>query len=131
MIVTGLDDKEYSWNLYNKKKRKKVSSLHERARLVLSELFPFEIIVEEALIPGVRWLLYADFILPSLRIMVEVQGEQHYKFVPFFHDNKIEYYKAVARDNMKKQFCEINDITLIELPHTEDDNEWRKRIREH
>jgi hypothetical protein len=129
MIVTGLDNREYKWNLYNIKKRAKVSSLHARAREILSNLFPCDIIVEEAQLPGIpRQILYVDFVVPSEKLIIEVQGEQHYRFNAFFHDNKTDFYKAVARDNLKKRFCEINDLTLIELPYTETDDEWRARI---
>lgn len=35
---------------------------------------------------------------------------------------------ACKRDNEKKEWCELNNIQLVELPYNEDINEWRKRI---
>ena len=46
--------------------------------------------------------LYYDFVIPELKIIIEVHGEQHYEFIPFFHGDEeqfqyrtfIDIYKA-------------------------------------
>ena len=45
-----------------------------------------------------------------------MQGDQHTKYVPYFHGkNKINYINQLQRDHEKLKFCEINNIELIEI----------------
>ena len=135
MKVIGLDQKEYSWNFTNARlKTKNPSKLHLRARHVLKVLFPYDIIYEEVFIPGIKTNinnrpLFADFYIHAPRLMIEVQGEQHYKFIPFFHTNKLQYFRALKLDKLKYKWCELNEIELIALPYNESDEEWYNRIR--
>jgi hypothetical protein len=62
--------------------------------------------------------------------MVEVQGEQHYKFNNHFFDNKLEFYRAQARDRLKEEWCVTNHFFLIQLPYNETDEKWLERIRD-
>lgn len=54
----------------------------------------------------------------ELRLAVEYNGIQHYKFVPYFHKNYEAFKNQKYRDYMKHQMCKENGITLIEVPHT-------------
>lgn len=133
MKVFGLDGQEYSMPLSNKTSRVKNSKLHIRARKIITELYPFDIIIEEVTLPGTKTttrksLLFADFFVAKARLVVEVQGEQHYKYVSHFHNNKLEFFKSQARDRDKQEWCEINGFKLVELPYMETDDEWRRRI---
>jgi hypothetical protein len=131
MKFLGLDGKEHTTTLVIKK-RGKVSKHHERARTLLKELYPLDQVFEEVTLPGSKTAkngtLYADFYIHSRSLMVEVQGTQHDEFNSFFHANKLEYHKGKARDKAKREWCELNDITLIELPCGETDEQWRDRI---
>jgi len=134
MKVIGLDGKEYTWNLTKYKARENCSKLHLRARILLTREFPYDIIYEELALPGAKderqaRPLFADFFIPQRYLMVEVQGEQHYKFNSHFFDNKIEFYKAQSRDRRKLEWCETNDFTLVQLPFNEDDEQWLHKIR--
>jgi len=135
MKIVGLDDREYSWNITKYKAREKCSKLHARARIILTKAFPCDIIYEELTLPGTKnerqtRPLFADFMVSSRSLVVEVQGEQHYKFNSFFFDNKIEFYKAQARDRNKQEWCNINSLTLVCLPFNETDDQWLERIRD-
>ena len=57
--------------------------------------------------------LFFDFCIPTLRIMIEVQGQQHYNFVEFFHGMIDNFHKSVARDNLKQEWCALNGYTLV------------------
>ena len=130
MKVTGLDNKEYSWSIWGKSSdSEQKSSYHLKARALLKKLFPIDRILEEVYLPGCD-SLYADFFLPLRKIIVEVHGEQHYKYIPFFHGNKLNFFKAQARDRNKRLFCEKNGILYIDLPCSESEDEWRNRILE-
>ena len=57
-----------------------------------------------------------DFYNANKRIAIEVQGRQHIKYVPHFHGkNKINFISQMRRDHQKREFCQINDINLIEV----------------
>jgi len=134
MIIRGLDGKKYAWNPSNcEAETDKRSKLHIKAKEVLKEKYPFDRILEEVSLPGTKndyrkSTLRADFFLPNRKLIVEVHGEQHHKFNSFFFRNKLEFYKAKARDSDKKNWCEINSIDLIELNYNEDIDEWRGKI---
>lgn len=135
MKVIGLDQKEYSLNLvrYNKP-RENCSSYHLRARTLLKQLFPYDIIFEEVVLPGIKTEianrpLLLDFYINSQKLAIEIHGEQHYKHVKFFHSNKLEFFRARKLDNLKRQWCSINKIRLIELPYNKDNKEWEIIIR--
>ena len=135
MKITGLDGREYNWNVTKYKAREKCSKLHARAREVLTAAFPYDIIYEELTLPGSKderqtKPLYADFFVVPRQLMVEVQGEQHYKFNSHFFDNKMLFFRAQARDRLKQEWCDLNEILLVQLPYNESDEQWLERIRD-
>lgn len=138
MLIKGLDDKEHKLNLskYVNKQRKKSSGPHLKARQIIEELFPSVVILEEVRLPGTKEVgkamsreLYADFFIPSLRILIEVHGEQHYEFNAHYHKNRLDFLLAQNRDRQKQYWCELNNITYIELPYNESEREWTHRIQ--
>lgn len=54
----------------------------------------------------------------DLMIAVEYNGEQHYKYIPYFHKTKDAFYNLKYRDDMKKRLCLENGIKLIIVPYT-------------
>ena len=48
------------------------------------------------------------------KLIIEVNGEQHYTFNKFFNDKTL-----IIRDNIKKDFCKENNIEFIELKYNE------------
>lgn len=54
----------------------------------------------------------------DLKLAVEYNGIQHYKYTPYFHRNKDAFENQRYRDFMKKTLCEKNGISLIEVPYT-------------
>lgn len=138
MKVIGINGKEYLWNLskYNvfDNDSRKRSKYHLRARAILKELFNSYRILEEVKLPGStlrhrKSVLYLDFYIPNLNLAVEVHGQQHYEYSPFFHKSKADFLKSKARDEDKIEWCELNDIKLITLKYSESDDEWRQRIK--
>ena len=133
MNVIGLVGKEYRWNpSTSQAKVNKSSSLHEKAKGVLSLVFPHDIILQEVSLAGSktqsrRSTLRADLYIPNRNLMVEVHGEQHHKFNKFFFKDKISFYRAIARDKEKKEWCYLNDIAYIEFNYDESEDEWRNK----
>ena len=132
MKIKGLDGKKYSWSFYGQmpdiSDERKRSSLHIRARYLLKSLYPVDRILEEVHLPG-SGNLYADFWLPLRNKIIEVHGEQHYKFIPFFHGTQLNFLSSKANDNNKKEWCSVNGIILVELPYNESDEQWKSRIQ--
>ncbi len=130
MKVIGLDDKEYKLVFSKTNSERGRSSYHKLARELLKAAFPLDQIKEEVFLPGCPGALYLDFFLPLRRLAVEVQGEQHYRYVPHFHGQQIErgFVQAQKRDRDKKEFCNINAIAFIEFPYSESELEWRERL---
>ncbi len=79
----------------------------------IDKVFPKEIVLEEFHVPGEK--LYADFFLPRKRIIIEVHGAQHYCYSEFFHGSKELFKQSQERDKRKKEWCEINNITYVEI----------------
>jgi hypothetical protein len=132
--INGLDGKTYIWNPLTAASKKCIpSGLHNRAKELLENFYPYDTILEEVTLPGSKDQfgkknLRGDLFLPARGIMIEVHGEQHFKFNRFFFKNKLEYYRAKARDSDKRFWCEINEIELIELNYNEDIDEWTRKI---
>lgn len=128
MKVVGLDGKSYSWPFHRSSSDSSdKSSLHIKARTLLRNIFPVDRILEEVSLPGSNGLT-ADFWLPLRRMVVEVNGEQHYKFIPFFHNNILNFYHSKKNDKNKAEWCLINNINFVEFPFNESEQQWRSRI---
>jgi len=89
------------------------SNFQFRAKKFLKKYWLNHVVFEELPVAGTR--LSLDFYNANEKIAVEVQGEQHTKFVKFFHGTKANYIDQLRRDVQKREFCVINDIKLIEI----------------
>jgi hypothetical protein len=102
------------------------SAGHLLARKLLKELYPGEWILEEVPAKIDKSTLFVDFIIKRHRIVVEVQGQQHIEFNEFFHKTKEAFRDSQTRDRKKIEWCEINHLTLIQLPYPPNEIEWKK-----
>lgn len=55
-----------------------------------------------------------DFYLPLYNVLIECQGEQHCKEIPYYGGEK-RYEKQKKYDKLKKEYCKKNHINLIEI----------------
>jgi hypothetical protein len=62
--------------------------------------------------------LELDCFNQKLRLAVEYNGEQHYKYNPYFHRTEQDFYDSQYRDKLKIKLCEQNNIKLIVVPYT-------------
>jgi hypothetical protein len=131
MLIKDLDGNSHNWLLTGNMSKGKVinkSSYHLSARNIINEIYPTLQILEEVPIQlRKNEVLYLDFYLPLKKICFEVHGEQHYKFIPFYHSNILNFLKAQRRDREKQEWCEINNIKYISLSYNEQDS-WRNSI---
>ena len=57
-----------------------------------------------------------DFYLPKYNILIEFDGEQHFK--PINHLGGEKHYKNTIRnDEIKNKFCKSNNIQLLRIPY--------------
>lgn len=61
--------------------------------------------------------LIIDIHIPSLRIAIEYQGEQHYQAIERFSDNLL--YERKKNDDLKRELCTANNIQLIHWKYDE------------
>lgn len=66
--------------------------------------------------------LYYDFYIPKYNVLIEYQGEQHYRPNPYFGGEE-GYQKQRIRDNIKRDYAKDKGITLLEIPYTYDSYE--------
>ena len=94
--------------------KKSKSKLQFGVKQFLKKHWANHVIFEEFPVAGTRLTL--DFYNASKKIAVEVQGPQHRKYIPFFHAGyRNNYINQLRRDKQKLDFCEINNIKLIEI----------------
>lgn len=59
------------------------------------------------------------FEIGDKKFAIEYNGEQHYKYNPFFHGrDESVFLKYQERDLRKKEYCKENNIELIIIPYT-------------
>lgn len=90
-----------------------MSKIAEDVLYCLKDLFPFETIVEEEYVRFQGSQLFFDYYLKGMRILIEVQGQQHYKFNSHFHKTIENFRASKKRDNLKIAYCEEQDLTLV------------------
>ena len=133
MKVKDLDYNQYTLNLRNRVVRadetRPRSSYHLNARTILKQLFPTAQVLEEVPVTLRRGKnISLDFFISQFRIVVEVHGQQHYKFTPMFHTSAQDFIKQKKRDADLKEWCELNNLTYIELRYDEKPEEWINKI---
>jgi len=90
------------------------SKIQFQAKQFLKNFWSRKVVFEEFPVAGTK--LSLDIFNANDGIAIEVQGQQHTKYTPFFHGkNKINYIDQLRRDKLKLEFCEINNIKLVEI----------------
>jgi hypothetical protein len=73
---------------------------------------------------NIRKLLF-DFYLPEYNICIEYDGEQHFSPINFGSNLKLAYKKYLylqKNDEIKNNYCKLNNINLIRIPYYEKNN---------
>jgi hypothetical protein len=108
---------------YSKYKDKKDSKGETECRRVLEEVFNVEFGKDRPdflnnPVTGGNFNLELDCYNKNLKLAVEYNGVQHYKYTPFFHKNEEAFQNQKYRDELKRRMCKDNVVTLIEVPYT-------------
>ena len=69
--------------------------------------------------PRTRKVMPYDFELTTHRVIIEVQGDQHLRFEPYFHGSIENFEYQVWKDRYKKEYAESLGYTVIYLNYKE------------
>lgn len=58
----------------------------------------------------------------TIKTLIEYDGEQHSKFIPYFHGDEEGFELQKTRDQIKTGYCLMHNIPLIRIPYTEFDH---------
>lgn len=64
--------------------------------------------------------LELDFYIEELKVAIEVQGEQHYRYIEFMHGDYAGWLKRQSYDLEKKSICSERNILLLEVSEERD-----------
>ena len=107
LITKNVNKYKIKWEKHSR------SKLQFTVKQFLKKYWDSHVVFEEFPVAGTR--LKFDFYNANKRTAVEVHGAQHTKFVQFFHGSKSNFVKQLRRDQQKIDFCELNDIKLVEI----------------
>lgn len=74
---------------------------------------------------GIRKYIKVDFYIKSMNLIIEFDGEQHYRNVKYLQKTYSKFIDQVNRDHCLEDYCKENGITLLRIPWVD-----RKRIPE-
>lgn len=92
-----------------------MSKISNKVYKLLKAEFPNYKLIKEHYVPYQGNRLFFDFFLPELKILIEVQGDQHYTFNSFYHKDKGDLTQQKYRDTLKTQWADDNDYKLLAL----------------
>jgi len=128
MQIKTLDGYDLIWKPTGS--NKKISKLQERAIEIIRCTVPGILLLYEVAVPvQTDKTLWFDIFLLKQNIMVETQGAQHQSRIPFFQTKK-KYIEQQRNDQLKRDWCTLNNMILVELCHNETVEEWQIKIRQ-
>ena len=87
--------------------------IQKNVKKYLYGYWKYDAVYEEFKVAGTQLTL--DFYNHSQKIAIEVQGAQHLQFVKHFHKTRANFLRQIRRDDKKMDFCEINNIKLLQI----------------
>ncbi len=114
MKITLLNGKIVPISLKFIKNEEFKSELESETYDFLKKRFQFNKIIYQFIIPETHGMSL-DFFIPDRMIAVECDGAQHLKYSKYFHGSHKNFVAQKTRDNNKRLFCKINNITLYNV----------------
>ena len=97
-----------------------MSAISNKVYYTLKEVFPLNVILKEHYVNYKGTKLFFDFYIKDLGVLIEIQGEQHFRFIKHFHKDKEGFVAHKGRDNLKIEYAAENDIGLAKIDYDED-----------
>lgn len=60
-----------------------------------------------------------DFYLPNTNTLIEVDGKQHFTYIPRFHHSRADFLRGQEHDRRKNSYALANNMPLYRLPFWE------------
>lgn len=111
-LLNGQTTKVRLKNRYTKGKSCRSKFQSEVGDQIIED-YPNCVVYQEVHVPGEN--LFLDFFVPAHNLVVECHGRQHTTHIRFFHKTVKAFHEQQGRDNRKRQWCELNDLRLVEL----------------
>lgn len=97
-----------------------MSKIADTVLSVIRDAFPSNIIVKEHYVLYNGTKLFFDYYIKDLGVLVEVQGQQHSKFIKHFHGDRSMFLKQKERDNLKLAYTqEHKELCLVRFYYNE------------
>ncbi len=90
-----------------------MSKIAEDTVSMIKQVFPHETFIEEYYVNYKGQRLFFDLYIKSLNVLVEIQGQQHFNYVSHFHASRESFFAQKRRDNLKIEYCELNNKSLV------------------
>jgi hypothetical protein len=97
-----------------------MSLISNKVYKLLREVFPLNTILKEYYVSYKGTKLFFDFFIKDLGVLIEVQGEQHARFIKHFHEDKLMLIAQKDRDNLKIEYAQEEDIAFTRFYFDED-----------
>tara|TARA_R100000656_G_C3908365_1_gene120304 strand:- start:173 stop:583 length:411 start_codon:yes stop_codon:yes gene_type:complete len=133
MKIQDLDGNIHKWkiegSIVRSNDQRPRSQLHLTARSLIKEIYPTLQICEEVATQIKRdQKVFLDFYINTIKTVVEVHGQQHYKFNSLYHTSAQDLLNQKKRDQDLQDWCVLNNLNYIELPFNEDKDKWHQRF---
>lgn len=94
------------------------SIVQYKTKKFLEQYWRYNVVYEEFPVYGSK--LKVDILNATKKIAVEINGNQHYEFNKFFHNNSREVFlQSINRDMKKIDWLAKNGYTLLEISEDE------------
>lgn len=97
-----------------------MSKLSDQVYVALRKVFPHNIILKEHYVSFKGARLFFDFYIKDIGVLIEAQGRQHEEFVQHFHVDRDGFLASKKRDNLKREYCEKEDLALVTFDESDD-----------
>ena len=93
------------------------SKMHRLVRGYIKNLFPGWTFKEGYYIKIEGRDLELDIYItgPLLKMIVEIDGRQHDKYIERFHGNRVEFEDQQYRDSLKEEWAEMNEVKFLRI----------------
>jgi len=91
------------------------SNLASKIERFIEEGFPSYTLRKEKYVTYFNTQLFFDFYMPEFKLLIEVQGQQHYSFNKLYHFDITDFNKQQYRDSLKTQWASENNLKLLIL----------------
>lgn len=94
-----------------------MSTYSDKIEKLFKKCFPSYRLTKEKYVFYQNTRLLFDFFIPEMRLLIEVQGQQHYSFNSFFHKDKKDLDNQKFHDVLKEDWAASNGYSLLCLKY--------------